>query len=161
MGIRILSTGVSISDQKEDLLDVVNTAELLGIFLRDVQVGTKDTPVQHLSISTDIDHEGRKKEKEKETKKREKGTKKKEKVTDKTEKEAKKKKTTQNPLMEVKKESEEVDSEMSLPVKEAIDPQTQKNEQEMSVKEELLSYSDSSFSLSSYLDSKNLDDGLA
>jgi len=41
--IKILSTGVSISEKEEDLLDVVNTAELLGILLKDVQLGTKRT----------------------------------------------------------------------------------------------------------------------
>ena len=40
--INILSTGVSISDKKEDLLDVVYTAELLGIFLKGIRVGTRD-----------------------------------------------------------------------------------------------------------------------
>merc|ERR1712098_396397 len=39
--ISILSTGISISDKKEDLLDVVCTAELIGINLQDVQIGTK------------------------------------------------------------------------------------------------------------------------
>ena len=42
--MKILSTGVSISDQKEDLLDVVNTGEMLGIFLKDIQDGTRGMP---------------------------------------------------------------------------------------------------------------------
>ena len=39
--LRILSTGISISDNKDDLADVVNTADLMGISLKDVQIGTK------------------------------------------------------------------------------------------------------------------------
>jgi len=53
--IRILSTGVSISDQKEDLLDVVNTAELLGIFLKGIQVGTRDTPTVAVSEENKVE----------------------------------------------------------------------------------------------------------
>jgi len=41
--IKILSTGVSISEQKEDLLDVVNAAELMGIYLKGIQIGAKGT----------------------------------------------------------------------------------------------------------------------
>eukprot|EP00092_Neocalanus_flemingeri_P033752 GFUD01036697.1.p1 GENE.GFUD01036697.1~~GFUD01036697.1.p1 ORF type:complete len:367 (+),score=74.70 GFUD01036697.1:172-1272(+) len=43
--MKILSTGVSISENKEDLLDVINTAELLGITLKDIQIGTKTNPI--------------------------------------------------------------------------------------------------------------------
>ena len=39
--LKILSTGVTISDNKDDLVDVVNTAGLLGINLKNVQIGTK------------------------------------------------------------------------------------------------------------------------
>jgi len=42
--IKILSTGVSLSDQKEDLVDVVATAQLLGIYLEDIQIGEKGDP---------------------------------------------------------------------------------------------------------------------
>ena len=40
--VRILSTGVTISDQKEDLLDVASTAAMLGIFLKGMQFGTRN-----------------------------------------------------------------------------------------------------------------------
>jgi len=43
--IKIMSSGVSISDQKDDLLNVVTTAELMGIFLKDLQIGAKGVPI--------------------------------------------------------------------------------------------------------------------
>jgi len=39
--LKVLSTGVSITDDKDDIVDVVSTAELMGINLQDVQIGTK------------------------------------------------------------------------------------------------------------------------
>jgi len=44
--IKILSTGVSLSEQKEDLVDVVNTAEVMGIYLEGIQIGEKDVPTE-------------------------------------------------------------------------------------------------------------------
>jgi len=48
--MKILSTGLSISDKREDLLEVVKTAEVLGIALKDIQIGTRQLGVSTIKI---------------------------------------------------------------------------------------------------------------
>ena len=55
---------MTISDQKEDFLDVVNTAEMLGIFLKDIEVGRRGMS----NINQSEDHQPKKKTEKKKDK---------------------------------------------------------------------------------------------
>ena len=129
--IKILSTGVSISERKEDLLDVIHTAEMLGMNLKDIQIGAKRNPV---SVEEEVKVDKEIKEKKKTAK-------------------PKKKKTTKSKpeeIVSVKKEYVEVDSDISFSVNEQSDDMTFQQEfikQGISVKDEQASDSDVSLSL--------------
>jgi len=129
--IKILSTGVSISERKEDLLDVIHTAEMLGMNLKDIQIGAKRNPD---SVEEEVKVDKEIKEKKKIAK-------------------PKKKKTTKSKpeeIVSVKKEYVEVDSDISFSVNEQSDDLTFQQEfinQGVSVKDEQAPDSDVSLSL--------------
>ena len=49
--IKVLSTGFSLADKKQDLLDVIKTVELIGISLKSIQIGTKRKPQKELMVN--------------------------------------------------------------------------------------------------------------
>jgi len=66
--VRILTTGISISYNKGDLKDVVNTAEGLGIDLLNIQIGAKGTAGQTKLQTDDVHIKIKKRTKKKKTK---------------------------------------------------------------------------------------------
>eukprot|EP00092_Neocalanus_flemingeri_P038716 GFUD01042158.1.p1 GENE.GFUD01042158.1~~GFUD01042158.1.p1 ORF type:complete len:333 (-),score=67.93 GFUD01042158.1:3-1001(-) len=136
--LKILSTGVSISEQKEDLIDVINTAELLGITLKDIQIGTKNNS----NLAEEKPDNKIKEEKKNKKSKKKKST---------------KKNAEENNI--VKTEYVEVDSDISFSVSDIPEVSTFQEEfinrgTTASVKEEQ-QVSDSDVSLSLQLDSSS------